>query len=106
MVTEWKSIKTAPKDGTRIIAYGLAYAELSDDGFRWLIADDAKQPKPMIAIISWLAQWTDKEIDLGNGTFRKEKELTFSYWKPHAHAFNPTHWMALPNPPEEANLDA
>jgi hypothetical protein len=56
--------------------------------------------EPFSMIISWYQGWFDKEIDLGNGTFRKEPTLSFEHWQPEPHAFQPTHWMPLPDGPK------
>ncbi len=95
----WEPIETAPKDGSKILAFGQAYAELSDDGFRWFTADDQKPRKPFFTVIAWREGWYDKEIDNGDGTYRKERACGYAYWGPHAHAFTPTHWMPLPGDP-------
>jgi hypothetical protein len=98
-MSEWQPIETAPKDGTTVLAYGLAYAELSNDGFSWITADDQKPRKPLVTIIRWHEAWYDKDVEVGDGLFRKEPTLSHAYWKPHAHAFRPTHWQPLPDPP-------
>jgi hypothetical protein len=102
----WMPIETAPKDGTRILASGMAYSELADDGFRWLTADMGKPRKPLIAIVAWVEGWYDKEIDNDDGTYRKERTQGYAYWGPHAHAFTPTHWKPLRPPASDAALQS
>ena len=102
LMAEWQPISTAPKDGTRILAYGNAYNELADDGFQWIVHDTKNRKwQPFIGIIKWFEIWYDDEIDLGDGTYKKEPKLSHADWKPHFHAFNPTHWMPLPSPPKD-----
>lgn len=96
---DWQPIESAPKDGTRFLAYGEAYAELAERGDMWNTADTNKPRKPLICVAWWFELWYDDEVDLGNGTYTKQRKLSCAYWKPHAHAFHPTHWMPLPESP-------
>lgn len=98
-MNDWQPIETAPKDGTRILAFGLAYAELAEDGERWCVSDTNKPRLPFIATVKWIEGWYDKEVNVGEGLYRKERTQGYAYWAPHAHAFNPTHWQPLPEPP-------
>jgi hypothetical protein len=78
----------------------LAYAELADSPYRsWVTANTNVPKKPWTAIIKWYESWYDKEIDNGDGTYRKQPELSSSGWQPYYHAFEPTHWQPLPDPP-------
>lgn len=96
----WLPIESAPKDGTRILAYGMAFPELAEHGGEHWITADTKRPRvPFIRTISWVEGWYDKEIDNGDGTYRKERTQGYAYWRPDPHSFNPTHWMPLPPPP-------
>ena len=49
--------------------------------------------------MKWIEGWYDKDVEVGDGLFRKERTCGYAYWAPHAHAFNPTHWMPVPDPP-------
>jgi len=95
---DWQPIETAPKDGTRIFAFGLAYAELAENG-RWFTADTDRPREPHMMVIQWKEFWYDREIDNGDGTYRKEPHLSSAYWSPEPGAFRPTHWMPLPPDP-------
>jgi hypothetical protein len=95
----WREIKTAPMDGSWILAFGEAFPELVDRG-RCAAFDLAKPRVPHTMLIKWIEGWYDEEIDLGNGTFRKERKQGYAYWWPEPHAFVPTHWMPLPEPPK------
>lgn len=95
---DWQPIDTAPKDGTWILAHGSAYPELADRG-RWITADTNKPRVPFTMLVKWVEGWYDKEIDLGDGTYKKERTCGYSYWWPEPHAFRATHWMPLPAPP-------
>lgn len=93
----WKPIESAPKDGTRILAFGMA-----DDDYQRIFIDTNKPKVPVMEVIHWIEGWYDDEIDNGDGTYRKEKKLGYSYWKPHGpYYYKPTHWMPLPPAPKE-----
>ena len=85
---EWKSIKTAPKDGTEIIG-----VFTKDYGFQekptvygpWTIAWDGKK---------WRSSWDGVEVVEYMSDFGTE------YKGPD---IEPTHWMPLPNPPIDAS---
>lgn len=51
-------------------------------------------------IVRWVEGYYDKEVDLGDGTYKKERVQGFAYWDPDPYAFKATHWMPLPIPPE------
>lgn len=97
----WQPIETAPKDGSWILAFGMAYPELVERQ-RWFTADTDKPRVPHQMMIKWIEGWYDAEVDLGDDTYRKELKLSFSYWHPEPHGFRATHWMPLPLPPEAA----
>ena len=91
---------TPPKDGTKVIAYGLAYAELANSPYNsWITADTEKPRKPFVCLVQWYEAWYDHEVEIGDGTYRKERKLSSAGWQPHHYAFTPTHWMPLPSPP-------
>lgn len=91
-MSEWQPIETAPKDGTRILAYGKG-----TDRAMW----PAHEQMPLMqCVIYW--SWHDDEIyeDTGNGLFKKVPVRHLEMWKPIGpHFFKPTHWMPLPEPP-------
>lgn len=94
-MTNWQPIETAPKDGTRILAYGMAV-----EGFPVIMWDSNKPRVPAFLVISWLEGWYDKDEEVSPGLFRKVPTLSYSYWKPDPQQFRPTHWMPLPEAPQ------
>jgi hypothetical protein len=101
MSEQWQPIATAPKDGTRVLGYGMAYKNLAINGESWLCHNTEDGRLPFICVVWWKEAWYDDEIELGDGLYRKEPKLSFASWYPHTHAFNITHWMPLPEPPAE-----
>lgn len=97
-MAEWQTIDTAPKDGTWILAYGLAYPDYAERG-HWLAHAPNKPRVPYITVVRWVEGWYDKEIEVGEGLYRKESTLAYAHWNPEPLAFQPTHWIPLPEPP-------
>ncbi len=91
-MSEWKAIENAPKDGTKILAYGTGV-----DGGAWPV----DKPMPNQFSVCW---WTEHEVEIdipvGEGLFRKEKQKVLGNWRGTNLAwFKPTHWMPLPDAP-------
>jgi len=97
----WQPIESAPKDGSWVFAYGRAYKELAENGWNWITHEMGDPLVPFMSPVRWVEGWYDKEIDHGDGSYHKERTLSYSYWGPHAHAFQPTHWMPMPAPPKK-----
>ena len=72
----WKPIDTAPKDGTRILA--------------WTHADQ-------IEIIDWYELRHPKFTEVDGGLFRREMDKTYDGWNCEG---QPIMWMPLPEPPK------
>lgn len=72
-MSEWQPIETAPKDGTRILAF-------------W---PDVYGNSSAVQIETWWGAW-------GHG---RSKETWQNAWEWADGANNPTHWMPLPTPP-------
>lgn len=82
-MSEWRTIDSAPKDGTEIIGvfyYEWNYGDVTVYG-PWTIAWDGKK---------WRSSWDESEvIEYSDWSGTDYKQLDSS----------PTHWMPLPNPP-------
>lgn len=74
----WQLIRTAPKDGTKILTVR------ADEG--------------IIEITQWYRLERDEFIQEPNGLFRKERRVFSECWDGNGH--RATHWMPLPEPPE------
>lgn len=77
-MTKWNPIETAPKDGTKILGYGLCE-------YTWQSIEESEK---IIFIAYYNSNWGKEwyfDIDNEDGT-------------PIAHL---THWMPLPDPPKE-----
>jgi hypothetical protein len=91
----WEPIETAPKDKSKFLAFGYGH------GNRVFSYDTNQQAFPMFSICSWRWHDGEKEVDLGNGTFRKEPCRVLEGWDCDW-SFRPTHWTHLPFSPEDA----
>ena len=83
-MSEWQPIETAPKDGTKILAY-------DPDGIH----------DPVYAVICWYVHETDFFEEMEGGLYKKSANKT-AWWDGASYLpFNATHWMPLPEPPTE-----
>ncbi len=95
-MSDWKTIDSAPKDGTKIFAYGQAVK-----GFPSVVAWNPDEPRePAFAIIWWMEGWYAAEEPIGDGVYTKTPKKSFDYWAPEPQTFRPTHWMSLPVQPD------
>jgi hypothetical protein len=78
----WRTIDSAPKDGTRILICGGEYQDASETCPEWRSLGRSE-----------LVHWHD---GMESG-WRGEQTETYDefYW------YRPTHWLPLPNPPEK-----
>lgn len=71
----WRSIETAPKDGTAILIYGVWQGEISKNPQYW----------DVFKAVHSFGEWLVCDCDIYGATVLK-----------------PTHWQPLPKPPQEA----
>lgn len=84
---EWRTIDSAPKDGTRILA-----CTPDDDPFR-------KEDNAYICVVHWIAE-TMKVWKQTDAKTRKLVDEDCSMWATDDGDYaEPTHWMPLPDPP-------
>lgn len=86
MISEWKTIDSAPLDGTPILAAG-GHPDGSSDYSEWSEDDDNRiysHPSKVVVI------WRD---DIG-WRYCSYDSRYYGEWE------DPTHWMPLPEPPE------
>lgn len=92
MNNQWQPIDTAPRDRTRILAFGNGTDEST-----WVYG--AKMP-PMMVVIYWSWHDGDRDEPVGDGLFRRVPCRVIEGWRPiGVHFFTPTHWMPLPDAP-------
>lgn len=92
MKEPWKHIDTAPMDGTRFLAYGFGPANEEH-----MLYDRSKDRVPSIRICWRVKLSSVRDVDMGQGLFRKEPYTSDYGWK--GWCFEPTHWMPLPDAP-------
>lgn len=92
-MSKWQSIKTAPKDGTLILAYDGRYATRPTD----LEPEDRWSP---YEVVRWCVEesthWIFVDVDT-----RKRERRDVSHWQRSQGSWFPTYWMPLPKPPSE-----
>ena len=75
---KWKPIETAPKDGTKILVYGLFAGEIIGTSGEQTIG---------------VAFWDGGRSDYVNFHWKAANTDAYAGW------WRPTHWMPLPDPP-------
>jgi hypothetical protein len=89
----WQPISTAPKDGTRVLAFGRGTEKAM-----WPV--DELMPEIM-SVIFWSWHDTEEYEPAEGGLYRQVKRRCLEMWKPIGpHFFKPTHWQPLPEPPD------
>jgi len=93
--SQWQPIATAPKDGTRILAYG--------KGTDMPVWNTEEKMPSMFCVIYWHGIDIEDFEETGEGTYRKVTKRALEAWRPIGkHFFTPTAWMPLPAPPVDA----
>jgi len=85
MKTEWRTIESAPKDGTRILI-----ARRGD-----------KVGMDEIEITEWFVIEQSHFEHIEGNLYRKVQDDPYMAWNDNGH--RATHWMPLPKPPEETS---
>lgn len=92
-MSDWNSIKSAPRDGTQIL--------LAEPGSRgWVLYMGCWIDVPIwyegVGIRTWPRGWTSACVAVGDrGPFETERY----YWRPKQVIVLPSHWMPVPQPP-------
>jgi hypothetical protein len=84
-MTEWQPIETAPKDGREVLLFGIWAGEIHG-----LNAD------PTIAVGAWQGGKSDYQ---GDDFWALTGGDVYACW------MRPTHWMPLPEPPQEGDKE-
>lgn len=84
-MSEWQPIETAPKDGTWIIGYRKPRRD---------------EERPPVAAIFFYLDTETEIVPLGDDIFRRVKSQVGKWFQENWDEFRPTHWVALPTPPE------
>lgn len=95
----WLDIRTAPKNGTEI----LAYERIAETGK--LLNEGTWPARDNYTVAWWHVCKRNKEVPVGGGLFRKEEEIFFEGWingwdYTIPQRCHPTHWMPMPPPPK------
>jgi len=96
-MTTWQPIETAPKDGTRFIAYKPKYTRADRrDGYAYT------------AVVFYRREDDVHPDYIGNPKDVTESDLITVYrlltaWSHHYLTESFTHWMSLPEPPEDTH---
>ena len=92
MAKGWQPIETAPKDGTKILTYGLGH------GNEVFSHDANERPFPMYSVAYWRWHDSTEDVEVEPGLFRKVPCRVLEGWATDW-SYRPTHWMPLPEPP-------
>ncbi len=95
--TPWRPISTAPKDGTKFLAFE-HHPKNSHEFFGYEAHDT-------VTVAWWQERMRDVEMSVGDGLYRKVKESEKSGWTNGRGLFysdqwiEPTHWAPIPKLP-------
>lgn len=96
-MSEWQPIETAPKDGTRVLLTARIWAQEWNGLFDTDATDFPNATPPSCAFRQrkcgpvYEGFWSEKHSETGWFSYN-----SYEFLKP------PTHWMPLPEPPEES----
>lgn len=100
-MSDWQPIETAPKDGTEILLTGNVEFDAGD--YPDHIAEEIRVSRPVVighyARGSGYRSWVDVEAT-DDRRVQTRAKYTYEKWEPDW--LEPTHWMPLPSPPEQA----